>query len=93
MSGLKWLLVLAAVAAAVWWFTRDPVEVAYQKCLAQVEEQMTGGAPAGNAAEQALSDAMKGMGSALGNAVCDSMRAACKEDRDSAICKAALAQF
>ena len=32
----KGLLLLIIAGVAVWWFTRDPVEVAYQKCLRQV---------------------------------------------------------
>ena len=32
----EWLLLLIIAGVAVWWFTRDPVEVAYQKCLKDV---------------------------------------------------------
>ncbi|MCP5476084.1 MAG: hypothetical protein H7A19_14730 [Rhodanobacteraceae bacterium] len=30
----KWIVVIIAVAVAVWWFTRDPVEVAYPEVSA-----------------------------------------------------------
>ena len=95
MSALKWLVLLVAIGVAVWWFTRDPVEVAYQKCLARVSAEMEKSVKAdpSNPVEKAMADAVKGMGSAIGNAACEAMRAACKDDRDSAICKAALAQF
>lgn len=90
----KWLLVLIVIAAAVWWFTRDPVEVAYQKCLSQVADSMKDAVPAGDSdLEKAMADMVKGMGAAAGNAGCEALRAACKENRDGALCKAALAQF
>lgn len=91
----KWLLLLIVAGVAVWWFTRDPVEVAYQKCLDKVAAEMQTAAPAkdSNAVEKAMADAVVGMGSAMGNAACEAMRSACKDDRDSAVCKAALAQF
>lgn len=91
----KWLLLLIVAGVAVWWFTRDPVEVAYQKCLDKVAAEMQTSAPAkdSNAVEKAMADAVVGMGSAMGNAMCEAMRAACKDDRDSAVCKAAIAQF
>ena len=47
----------------------------------------------GNEFEKAMADAVKGMGKAMGTAACDAMRAACKDDRDGALCKAAMAQF
>ncbi len=95
MAALKWIILLAAIAAAIWWFTRDPVEVAYQKCLAKVSAEMDKSVKVDgdNAVEKAMADAVKGMGSAMGGAMCEAMRSACKEDRDGAICKAALAQF
>lgn len=89
----KWLLLLIVAGLAVWWFTRDPVEVAYQKCLKDVAastEQSTGG---GNELEKAMADAVKGVGKAMGTAGCEAMRAACKDDRDGVLCKAAMAQF
>lgn len=95
MSALKWLLLLAVLGVAVWWFTRDPVEAAYQKCLSSVSSEMNRSiqADASNPVEKAVADALKGMGSAIGSAGCEAMRSACKNDRDGAICKAALAQF
>jgi len=92
---MKWLLLLAAVAAAVWWFfLRDPVEVAYRKCLAQVEAGAQIKVDAGaSELEKSLADAMQGMGQAAGKAGCEAMREACRENRDGAICKAVMAQF
>ncbi|HWS27956.1 MAG TPA: hypothetical protein VN259_15445 [Xanthomonadales bacterium] len=90
----KWLLLLIVAGLAVWWFTRDPVEVAYQKCLRQVAagvEKST--ASDSNEFEKAMADAVKGVGKAMGTAGCDAMRAACKDDRDGVLCKAAMAQF
>lgn len=90
----KWLLVFILAGLAAWWFTRDPVEVAYQKCLDQVAEGMDKSVSSGgNEFEKAMADAVKGMGKAMGTAACDAMRAACKDDRDGALCKAAMAQF
>ncbi len=92
---MKWVLILVVVGVAIWWFQRDPVEVAYEKCLARVSEEMTPATPNANAgaAEKAMADAVKSMGAAMGSTVCDAIRTACRSDRDSAICKAALAQF
>lgn len=90
----KWLAVLIAIGVAVWWFTRDPVEVAYRKCLDQVAEGMDKSVPGGDSdVEKAMADAVKGMGKAMGTAACEAMRSACKDDRDGALCKAAMAQF
>lgn len=90
----KLLVFLIAAALAIWWFTRDPVEVAYQKCLDQMSASMDKSVQGGDSdVEKAMADAVKGMGKAMGTAVCDAMRAACKEDRDGALCKAAMAQF
>jgi hypothetical protein len=90
----KLLVFLIAVGVAVWWFTRDPVEVAYQKCLDQVADSMDKSvAGGGSDVEKAMADAVKGMGKAMGTAACEAMRAACKDDRDGALCKAAMAQF
>ncbi|GMU43293.1 MAG: hypothetical protein IT479_11195 [Xanthomonadales bacterium] len=91
----KWVLVLAVVAVAVWWFfLRDPVEVAYGKCLARVEAgaQVDSNADASEI-EKSLASAMQGMGQAVGKAGCDAMREVCRENREGAICKAVLAQF
>ncbi len=95
MAALKWIILLAVIGAAIWWFTRDPVEVAYQKCLASVSAEMEKSIKVedSNAVEKAMADAVKGMGSAVGGAMCEAMRASCKDDRDGALCKAALAQF
>ena len=90
----KLLVFLIAAGLAIWWFTRDPVEVAYQKCLDQMSASMDKSVQGGDSdVEKAMADAVKGMGKAMGTAVCDAMRAACKEDRDGALCKAAMAQF
>jgi hypothetical protein len=90
----KWLVVVVAVAVAVWWFTRDPVEVAYQKCLKQVSGEMDKSVSSGSSdIEKAMADAVKGVGKAVGTAGCEAMRSACKDNRDGALCKAALAQF
>ena len=80
MSALKWIIVIAVIGAAIWWFTRDPVEVAYQKCLAGVSAKMEKSikVDSSNAVEKAMADAVKGMGSAMGGAVCEAMRGACK---------------
>lgn len=90
----KWLLIFIAAGLAIWWFTRDPVEVAYRKCLdsvaAGMEQSVSSG---GNEVEKAMADAVKGVGKAMGTAGCEAMRAACKEDRDGVLCKAAMAQF
>lgn len=93
MSKLPWFILLAVAVAAAWWYTRDPVEVAYQKCMKQVEASMAGSQSTGSEAEKAIADAMKGMGQAMGQAACDAMRSACQDNRDSAVCKAAIAQF
>lgn len=93
MSKLPWFILIAVAVAAAWWFTRDPVEVAYQKCMKEVEASMAGSQSSGNELEKAMADAVKGMGTAMGQAACDAMRSACKENRDSAVCKAAIAQF
>ena len=55
----KWLLLLIVAGLAVWWFTRDPVEVAYQNCLDKVAAEMQTAAPAkdSNAVEKAMADA------------------------------------
>ena len=90
----KWLLLLIVAGLALWWFTRDPVEVAYQKCLKEVAAGVEKSTASGsNEFEKAMADAVKGLGKAMGTAGCDAMRAACKEDRDGALCKAAMAQF
>lgn len=90
----KWIAVVVAVVVAVWWFTRDPVEVAYQKCLKQVNSEMDKSVSrGGNDVEKAVADAVKGVRKAVGTAACDAMRAACKSNRDGAVCKAAMAQF
>ncbi len=90
----KWIVVIIAVAVAVWWFTRDPVEVAYQKCLRQVSAELETSASGGSSdLEKAMADAVKGVGKAMGTAGCEAMRAACKDNRDGALCKAAMAQF
>lgn len=81
--------------AAWWWLGRDPVEVAYQKCLKRVESEMSKATATDTRSptEKAMADAVKGFGSALGNAGCEAMRSACKENREGAVCKAAMAQF
>jgi hypothetical protein len=90
----KWIVIVVAVAVAVWWFTRDPVEVAYQKCLRQVSSDMDKSVSSGgNDVEKAMADAVKGLGKAMGTAACEAMRATCKDNRDGAMCKAAMAQF
>lgn len=89
----KWLLLLIIAGLAVWWFTRDPVEVAYQKCLKDVAAGTDQSTSGGNEFEKAMADAVKGVGKAMGTAGCDAMRAACKDDRDGVLCKAAMAQF
>jgi hypothetical protein len=91
----KWVFLLALAAAAVWWFfLRDPVEVAYQKCLDKVaagaEVKVDSGA---SELEKSLAGAVQGMGEAAGKAGCEAMRDACRENRDGAICKAVMAQF
>lgn len=93
MSKLPWFILIAAAVAAAWWFTRDPVEVAYQKCMKQVESSVAESQSGGSDAEKAIADAVKGMGKAMGQAACDAMRTACADNRDSAVCKAAIAQF
>jgi hypothetical protein len=95
MKAGGWVVVIAIIGVAVWWFTRDPVEVAYQKCLAAVELKMEQEvqSDSGNAAERAMADAVKGMGKAMGAAMCEAMKEACTKDRDGPLCKAALAQF
>jgi hypothetical protein len=95
MKAGGWVVVIAIIGVAVWWFTRDPVEVAYQKCLAAVERKMDREvrADADNAAERAIADAVKGMGKAVGAAICEAMKDTCTKDRDGPLCKAALAQF
>lgn len=92
---MKWFLLLAAVAAAIWWFfLRDPVEVAYQKCLDKVaagaEVKVDADA---SEIEKSLAGAVQGMGQAAGKAGCEAMREACRENRDGALCKAVMAQF
>jgi hypothetical protein len=95
MKILVALLMLAGLGAAAWWFTRDPVEVAYAKCVAAVEHKMEssiekkGDSPL----EAAMADTLKGLGSTMGIAVCEAMRESCRDDRDGPLCKAALAQF
>ena len=90
----KWLLLLIVAGLALWWFTRDPVEVAYQKCLKEVAAGVEKSTASGsNEFEKAMADAVKSMGKAMGTAGCDAMRAACKDDRDGVLCKAAMAQF
>ena len=90
----KWIVLLIAAGVAVWWFTRDPVEVAYQKCLNKVAAEFKESSSASsNELEKAMADAVKGVGSAMGNAACEAMRSACKDNREGAICKAAMAQF
>lgn len=93
MLKLPWFILIVAAVAAAWWFTRDPVEVAYQKCMKQVENSLADNQSSGSDAEKAIADAVKGMGKAMGQAACDAMRSACAENRDSAVCKAAIAQF
>ena len=91
---VKWLLLLIIAGLAVWWFTRDPVEVAYQKCLRDVAAGVDASTSSGSSEfEKAMADAVKGVGKAMGTAGCDAMRAACKDYRDGVLCKAALAQF
>jgi hypothetical protein len=95
MKAGGWVVVIAIIGVAIWWFTRDPVEVAYQKCLAAVELKMDREmrSDSDNAAERAMADAVKGMGKAMGAAMCEAMKETCTKDRDGPLCKAALAQF
>jgi len=95
MSASKWIILLVGVGVALWWFTRDPVEVAYRACLARVSAELDKSltASSDNAMEKAVSDAAKQMGTAMGNAGCEAMREACKRDVDGVLCKAAMAQF
>ena len=95
MKAGAWVVLMAAVGVAIWWFTRDPVEVAYQKCLAAVEAKMEQevDSASGNAAERAMAAAVMGMGKAMGAAMCEAMKETCSKDRDNPLCKAAMAQF
>ncbi len=87
------MLLLAAGIA--WWLMRDPVEVAYGKCVNAVERKVDESIEPNreSALENAMADAVKGIGSTLGIAACEAMRDTCRSDRDGALCKAALAQF
>jgi len=90
----KWIALLIAAGVAVWWFTRDPVEVAYQNCLKKVAAGVAqSSSGSSNEFEKAMADAVKGVSSAMGNAACEAMRSSCKDNRDGALCKAAIAQF
>lgn len=94
MKTLFALLLLGALGVGVWWMTRDPVQVAYDKCVRAVNHKMEQSVSGGdNALEQAMADAVKGIGSTMGIAVCEAMRESCEADRDGPVCKAALAQF